>query len=67
MEQEVKAEFDGFIGIFENAYDKQYIKELIQFFETSSDLTLVQKSSELQYNMSENIMLNISFKFYGIK
>ena len=44
MEQEVKAEFDGFIGIFENAYDKQYIKELIQFFETSSDLPLVQKS-----------------------
>ena len=36
MEQEVKAEFDGFIGIFENAYDKQYIKELIPLFETSS-------------------------------
>ena len=51
MEQEVKAEFDGFIGIFENAYDKQYIKELIQFFETSSDLPLVQKSSELKHSV----------------
>ena len=46
MEQEVKAEFDGFIGIFENAYDKQYIKELIQFFETSSDRLQSQKKKK---------------------
>ena len=57
MEQEVKAEFDGFIGIFENAYDKQYIKELIQFFETSSDLSLVQKSSELKHSVDQDSIL----------
>ena len=42
MEQEIKQEYDGFIGIYENAYDKQYIKEIISFFENV--IASVQKS-----------------------
>tara|TARA_B100000902_G_scaffold210881_1_gene200557 strand:+ start:1199 stop:1789 length:591 start_codon:yes stop_codon:yes gene_type:complete len=54
MEQEVKAEFDGFIGIFEDAFDKQYIKEIISFFEKSSDLPLVQKPKELKHSVDQD-------------
>ena len=54
MEQEVKAEFDGFIGIFEDAFEKQYIKEIISFFEKSSDLPLVQKPKELKHSVDQD-------------
>jgi len=59
MEQEVKVEFDGFIGIFEDIFDPQYIKELIKFFETSSDLPMVQKPKEVKHNVDQDaIFLN---------
>ena len=54
MEQEIKQEYDGFIGIYENAYDKQYIKEIISFFEKSADLPLVQKPKELKHSVDQD-------------
>ena len=59
MEQEVKVEFDGFIGIFEDIFDPQYIKELIKFFESSSDLPMVQKPKDAKHNVDQDaIFLN---------
>ena len=54
MAQEVKAEFDGFIGIFEDAFEKQYNKDVISFFEKSSDLPLVQKPKELKHSVDQD-------------
>lgn len=38
--------FDGFIGIFENYFDEQYISELIRYYQTINDLNLWQGKAQ---------------------
>ena len=43
--QEITFEKDGFIGIFDNVFEDDYIDQLIKFFESKEGLNLVQNSS----------------------
>ena len=54
---EIKEEYDGFIGIYDNAFDQGYIKELIKFFEASKDLPLVQESNEMRHSVDQDSLL----------
>ena len=42
---EITFEKDGFIGIFDNVFEDEYIDQLISFFESKDALKLVQNSS----------------------
>ena len=56
---EIKEEYDGFIGIYDNAFDQGYIKELIKFFEASKDLPLVQESNEMRHSVDQDSLKNM--------
>ena len=45
LKQEITFEKNGFIGIFDNVFEDEYIDELIKFFESRDGMNFVQNSS----------------------
>tara|TARA_R110002012_G_scaffold309892_1_gene517225 strand:- start:51 stop:656 length:606 start_codon:yes stop_codon:yes gene_type:complete len=45
LKQEITFEKNGFIGIFDNVFEDEYIDELINFFEAKDKMNFVQNSS----------------------
>ena len=43
LKQEITFEKNGFIGIFDNVFEDEYIDELINFFEAKDKMNFVQK------------------------
>jgi len=43
MDQNIEVSFDGFIGIFDNAFHETYINDVIEFFEKAKEIPIFQQ------------------------